>query len=147
MNAAAAFKKLSEPIQIGRMTIKNRIAMTPMGTAFATPDGVFTEQGIAYYEARAKGGAGLIIVENVGVDFHRCIHAPNRPAIDNDLPLPRLRKLAKTIQKYGAKAIVQLNQSGRMGKSKLTGFQPVAPSPIPFGSGSTPAGSRRENWR
>jgi 2,4-dienoyl-CoA reductase-like NADH-dependent reductase (Old Yellow Enzyme family)/NADPH-dependent 2,4-dienoyl-CoA reductase/sulfur reductase-like enzyme len=140
MNATAAFEKLLEPIQIGGMTIKNRIAMAPMGTAFATPDGVFTEQGIAYYEARAKGGAGLIIVENVGVDFHRCIHAPNRPAIDNDLPLPGLMKLAKTIQKHGAKAVIQLNQSGRMGKSKLTGFQPVAPSPIPIGSGSTPAG-------
>ena len=99
-----------------------------MGTAFATQDGLFTDQAMAYYEARAKGGAGLIIVENAGVDFHRHIHASNRPAIDNDLPLPRLAELAKVIQKYGAKAVIQLNHSGRMAKSKLTGFQPVAPS-------------------
>jgi 2,4-dienoyl-CoA reductase-like NADH-dependent reductase (Old Yellow Enzyme family)/thioredoxin reductase len=122
------------------MTIKNRIAMAPMGTAFATPDGVFTEQALAYYEARAKGGAALIIVENVGVDFHRNIHASNRPAIDNDLPLPRLAKLLQLIKKHGARAIIQLNQSGRMGKSRLTGFQPVAPSPIPFSSGAFPQG-------
>jgi 2,4-dienoyl-CoA reductase-like NADH-dependent reductase (Old Yellow Enzyme family) len=135
MNKELTFRKLFEPIQIGSLTVKNRIAMAPMATAFATQDGVFTEQAMAYYEARAKGGAGLIIVENVGVDFHRNIHASNRPAIDNDLPLPRLAELAKVIKKHGARAIVQLNQSGRMGKSKLTGFQPVAPSPIPFGSG------------
>lgn len=120
--------------------MKNRIAMAPMGTAFATPDGVFTDQAMAYYEARAKGGAGLIIVENVAVDFHRNIHAPNRPAIDNDLPLPRLAKLVKIIKKHGARAFIQLNQSGRMGKSRLTGFQPVAPSPIPFSSGAFPQG-------
>ena len=140
MNNKPNFSKLFEPIQIGGMTIKNRIAMAPMGTAFATPDGVFTEQALAYYEARAKGGAGLIIIENVGVDFHRNIHASNRPAIDNDLPLPRLAKLLKLIKKHGARAIIQLNQSGRMGKSRLTGFQPVAPSPIPFSSGAFPQG-------
>ncbi len=140
MKKELTFRKLFEPIQIGSLTVKNRIAMAPMATAFATQDGVFTEQAMAYYEARAKGGAGLIIVENVGVDFHRNIHASNRPAIDNDLPLPRLAELAKVIKKHGARAIVQLNQSGRMGKSKLTGFQPVAPSPIPFGSGGSSQG-------
>ena len=133
-------RKLFEPIQLGKKKLKNRIAMAPMGTAFATPDGVFTEQAIAYYEARAKGGAGLIIVENVGVDFHRCIHAPNRPAIDNDLPLPRLTELARVIRKHGTRAVIQLNHSGRVGKSKLTGFQPVAPSPIPISSGAVPQG-------
>jgi 2,4-dienoyl-CoA reductase-like NADH-dependent reductase (Old Yellow Enzyme family)/thioredoxin reductase len=140
MSNKSNFNKLFEPIQIGGMTIKNRIAMAPMGTAFASPDGVFTEQALAYYEARAKGGAGLIIVENVGVDFHRNIHASNRPAIDNDLPLPRLAKLVKLVKKHGARVIIQLNQSGRMGKFRLTGFQPVAPSPIPFSSGAFPQG-------
>jgi 2,4-dienoyl-CoA reductase-like NADH-dependent reductase (Old Yellow Enzyme family)/thioredoxin reductase len=140
MKERSALKKLFEPIQLGKRKLKNRIAMAPMGTAFATPDGVFTEQALAYYEARAKGGAGLIIVENVGVDFHRCIHAPNRPAIDNDLPLPRLIDLARLIRKHGTRAVVQLNHSGRVGKSKLTGFQPVAPSPIPISSGAVPQG-------
>jgi 2,4-dienoyl-CoA reductase-like NADH-dependent reductase (Old Yellow Enzyme family)/thioredoxin reductase len=134
------FDRLFEPIQIGRVTIKNRIAMAPMGTAFATLDGLFTEQAMAYYEVRAKGGVGLIIIENVGVDFHRHIHASNRPAIDNDLPLPRLAKLARVIKKHGARGIIQLNHSGRMSKSRLTGFQPVAPSPIPFSSGAFPQG-------
>jgi 2,4-dienoyl-CoA reductase-like NADH-dependent reductase (Old Yellow Enzyme family)/thioredoxin reductase len=111
-----------------------------MGTAFATRDGVFTEQALAYYEARAKGGAGLIIVENVGVDFHRCIHASNRPAIDNDLPLSGLVQLAQIIKNHGARAMIQLNHSGRMGKSRLTGFQPVAPSSIHISSGAFPRG-------
>jgi 2,4-dienoyl-CoA reductase-like NADH-dependent reductase (Old Yellow Enzyme family)/thioredoxin reductase len=133
-------RKLFEPIQLGKRKLKNRIAMAPMGTAFATPDGLFTQQAMAYYEARAKGGAGLIIVENAGVDYHRCIHAPNRPAIDSDLPLPRLIDLARVIRKHGARALIQLNHSGRVGKARLTGFQPVAASAMPISVGAVPQG-------
>ncbi len=136
----SAFQKLFEPIQIGGITVKNRIAMAPMGTAFATKDGVFTDQSLAYYEARAKGGVGLIIIENIGVDWHRHIHGPNRPAIDNDLPVPRLTELAQRIHRHGAKAIVQLNHSGRSAKGKITGFQPVSASSIQIGPVSSPAG-------
>jgi 2,4-dienoyl-CoA reductase-like NADH-dependent reductase (Old Yellow Enzyme family) len=123
------FNKLFEPIQIGSMTIKNRIAMAPMGTAFATLDGLFTEQAMAYYEARAKGGVGLIIIENVGVDFHRHIHASNRPAIDSDLPPAAVGKAIKNM----LGVIIQLNHSGRMKQVQATGFQPrTLSNPVQF---------------
>lgn len=57
------FKKLFEPVRIGRMQLKNRIVMPPMGTGYAEDEGYVGQRPIDYYEARARGGAGLIIIE------------------------------------------------------------------------------------
>lgn len=140
MDNKLTFRRLFEPIKIGGMTIKNRIAMPAMGTGFATKEGLVTERLKDYYEARAKGGAGLVIVECTCVDFPRGIHALYRLVIDNDNTLPGLKGLAQAIKKHGARAIIQLNHAGRMAKSKIAGCQPVAPSPIPYPAGSTPQG-------
>lgn len=63
------YPKLFEAGKIGRMPVKNRIVMPPMATNFAGPSGEPTERLIRYYAQRAKGGAGLIIVENVQVKY------------------------------------------------------------------------------
>ncbi|MBI2830915.1 MAG: FAD-dependent oxidoreductase [Chloroflexi bacterium] len=140
MSSKPVFTKLFEPINIGSMTIKNRIAMSPMGTGFADKLGLVTQRMIDYYEARAKGGTGLIIVENVSVDFYHGIHGVNRPNIDNDLTIPGLTRVAAAIKKHGSRAAIQLNHSGRMAKSRLTGFQPVAPSAESYPGGAHPEG-------
>ena len=59
-------KRLSHlftPIALGTLEIKNRIVMPPMHTKYGGADGSVTQRVIDYYEARARGGAGLIIVE------------------------------------------------------------------------------------
>jgi hypothetical protein len=66
------------------MLVKNRIVMPAMGTGFATPEGLITQQSLDYYEARAKGGYGMVIVETASVDFPRGIYASNRLVVDND---------------------------------------------------------------
>lgn len=126
------FKKLFEPINIGKMGVKNRIAMAPMASGFFSEEGLVTEQVKNYYEARAKGGAGLIIVESTSIEFPRG-HSPNRAAIDRDLTLPGLTELAWAIKRHGARSAIQLYHPGRLGSSKITGFQPIGPSPIPMG--------------
>ncbi len=55
-----SYKKLFEKGRIGRITIKNRCVMMPMGTVYADKDGIATDRIIEYYEARAKGGIGLL---------------------------------------------------------------------------------------
>ncbi|MFC2001930.1 FAD-dependent oxidoreductase [Chloroflexota bacterium] len=140
MSIETAFSALFKPINIGNMTVKNRIAMAPMGTGFFTEDGLVTERAKNYYEARARGGAGLVIVENTSVDFYRAMSHPNRPAIDKELALPGLTELSHVIKKHGARAIIQLNHTGKNAKSKLGGFQPVAASPIPYPGGHSPQG-------
>ncbi len=61
--SAARFKKLFEPTSIGQMQLKNRIVMPPIGTRYAEEDGTVGQRTLDYYEARARGGVGLIIVE------------------------------------------------------------------------------------
>ncbi|MDD4877109.1 MAG: hypothetical protein PHQ86_08295, partial [Dehalococcoidales bacterium] len=62
------FRSLSQPGWIGKMSLRNRIVMPAMATEFSTQEGYITERLKDYYEARAKGGAGLIIVEATSVE-------------------------------------------------------------------------------
>jgi anthraniloyl-CoA monooxygenase len=138
MKSDPQFPHLFEPISIGNVLVKNRIVMPAMGTGFATPEGLITQQSLDYYEARAKGGYGMVIVETASVDFPRGIYASNRLVVDNDSALPGLSSLAKIIKGNGAAAVMQLNHAGRLGKSRVTGIQPVAPSAIPAPGGEMP---------
>ena len=58
------YKHIFEPFTVRRMTMKNRIMMTPMGTNYGESSGEMSFLHINYYEQRAKGGVGLIMVEN-----------------------------------------------------------------------------------
>ena len=62
------YKHIFEPFTIKHMTVKNRIVMTPMGTNYGEQNGEMSFLHINYYEQRAKGGTGLLIVENASVD-------------------------------------------------------------------------------
>ena len=61
------YPKIFEPITIKRMTIKNRVAMTPMGTNYGETSGEMSNRHMNYYSLRAKGGTGLIILENANI--------------------------------------------------------------------------------
>ena len=65
------FKHLFTPIKIGSVEIKNRIVQPPMHVGYGAPDCKVTDRHINYYEARAKGGAGLIITEAAAVNVNR----------------------------------------------------------------------------
>ena len=60
----SAYPKIFEPITIKRTTIKNRIAMTPMGTNYGETSGEMSNRHMNYYSLRAKGGVGLIILDS-----------------------------------------------------------------------------------
>ena len=62
------YPHIFEPITVRRMTVKNRIVMMPMGSNYGGSDGEMSLEHINYYEQRAKGGTGLIIVENASID-------------------------------------------------------------------------------
>ena len=63
------YSSIFEPLSVKQMTIPNRIVMTPMGTNFGEQNGEMSFLHIDYYEQRAMGGTGLIIVENACVDY------------------------------------------------------------------------------
>ena len=130
-------KLLFSPITIGRMEVKNRFVMAPMGTKHASEQGYVTDPLKDYFEARARGGTGLIIVEATLVHPHGRGYE-KLLEITDDTFIPGLRELVGVIQRHGAKAAVQLQHCGRLAKSKLSGRQPLAPSPIPALGGETP---------
>ena len=72
----SAYPKIFEPITIKRTTIKNRIAMTPMGTNYGETSGEMSNRHMNYYSLRAKGGVGLIILENANIEYP----VPTEPA-------------------------------------------------------------------
>ena len=126
------YKKLFEPGKIGKVTIKNRLVMSPMGCGLANLDGTPSEDMIAYYEARAIGGAGLIIPEITRIND---VHGPGlmrQLSVTKDRHIEGLAKLAEAVHKQGSKIFIQLHHPGRETVSVLLGGQPVvAPSPIP----------------
>jgi 2,4-dienoyl-CoA reductase-like NADH-dependent reductase (Old Yellow Enzyme family)/thioredoxin reductase len=128
---------LLEPFKIGRMHLKNRFVMAPMGTKHASKEGYVNSSIKDYFEARAQGGAGLIIVEATLV-HPRGRGFENLLEITDDKFIPGLTELAGVIHKHGAKAALQLQHCGRLAKSRMMGMQPVAPSPIAAAGGELP---------
>ena len=63
------YSNLFAPLTVKTMTLPNRVVMMPMGTNFAQENGGINQAHIHYYEQRARGGTGLLVVENVCVDF------------------------------------------------------------------------------
>lgn len=123
------FENLFAPLKIGDMELRNRIVMAPIATGFAK--GVEpTDQLMAFLAERAKGGAGLLIVEGACVDDPVGKARLQTMAIDDDKYIAGLGEVARAIHAGGAKACLQLGHAGRYARSKITGVQPVAPSAI-----------------
>ena len=135
MSKTPVLKSIFEPAEIGSIKIKNRIVMTPMGTNMSS-HGHVNRKILDHYEARARGGVGLIIVEVTGVDSTAGKNTADMLMLDDDKYIPGMTELAGTIHKYGAKAAVQISHTGRGARKKITGVQPVAPSAVamPFSS-------------
>ncbi len=145
---------LFTPARIGPVEIKNRIVMPPMTTLTADDEGFVTENCIAYYLARVRGGTGLITVEmaapekvgrhrrrEVGIYDDRfisgltrlvdAIHRRREVGIYDDRFIPGLTRLVDAIHRGGAKASIQLGHAGGHTRIDICGETPIAPSAIP----------------
>lgn len=106
--------------------------MSPMGIGLANLDGTPTDDMIAYYEARAAGGAGLIIPEITRVNDVHGAGLMRQLSVTKDMHIEPLSRLAEAVHRHGAAIFIQLHHPGRETVSALIGGQPVvAPSPIP----------------
>ena len=107
------YGKLFSPTHIGRLEIRNRVAMTAMGVELAAAGGGVNDDIIAFYEARAKGGVGLIITEECRVLDGAGAGEPFQIAARSVADLQGLERLTDAVHKYGAKIFVQLHHPGR----------------------------------
>ncbi len=124
------FKKLFTPLRVGSMELKNRIAMAPMTLGLESPDGTINERQTRFWEERAKGGVGLIIVDVVTVDGNVPYMGPTIGLHDDKL-IPSFRKFTDRIHAAGAKVIPQITHPGPESISWTFGVQPVGPSAYP----------------
>ena len=125
------FPHVFSPLSLRGVTLKNRVAMMPMGSDFAGPGGELTDEHIRYYELRARGGTGLIIVENVCVKYPEGSNGTTQLRLDKDCYIPRLFTMTEACHRHGACMGVQLNHAGASAMSSQTGMQPVSSSTLP----------------
>lgn len=125
--------KLFEPIKIGKLQLKNRIVMPALNTKFATEWGAVSDRMIEYYEERARGGVGLIVIENTCIDWPVGKAGTNPVRADEWRFVQGLHDLAEAVHPYGTKIATQLQHTGRQGSSMTSaeGQELVAPSAIP----------------
>lgn len=115
---------LGSPIQIGTVTVKNRMFMAPMDTGFGNTEyGGFTKAGMDYFVRRAEGGFGLLFGGGTNAD---CVVDGNDGILNHAEEFIRQgRELNRRIGEYGAKMFIQLSMNvGRNGGLKT-------PSPVP----------------
>ncbi|RJX71467.1 FAD-dependent oxidoreductase [Vibrio sinensis] len=109
----STFEHLLKPGKIGSMTVRNRIVSAPMGTNLAEADGHCSERIQAFYEARAKGGAGLITMGVGSVAYPAGTAEPYQVGLSSDEFLPGLTQLTERVHKHGAKIAIQLQHAGK----------------------------------
>lgn len=107
------YEHLFTPIQIGNMTVPNRICHVPTDVSSSNADGSVSERDIHHHSQIAKGGAGLIIVGATSPDGQTGRPTVTGLVADSDSCIPGLARLAEGMHKYGAKCVVQLQHPGR----------------------------------
>lgn len=123
------YDRLFSPGRIGSLTLKNRIAMTAASASLSEPDGTMTEDMLAYYEARAKGGVGLIITEMVCVDEARGVLFARELSAAREERVADFQKLAQRVHPYGTKIFAQLFHPGSNADPKLNEAPLLSASP------------------
>ena len=121
---------LTSPAEMGPLSLRNRMILAAMGSNFAEPDGHCGERLIAYYEARARGGAGLIILETSAAAWPNGSTMPNTVGFSSDEFIQGLTELTRRVHQHGAKIIAQLNHGGKMAQEDVAAGRPI-PLPSP----------------
>ncbi len=107
-----AFDAMFQPIQIGNLTIRNRVVSTAHAEVHATDGGMTTERYVKYYEEKAKGGCGLCICGGsspVSIDSPSWWSSVN---LATDRIIPHFQNLSEAVHKHGGKIMIQITTWG-----------------------------------
>ncbi|MFF8308743.1 NADH:flavin oxidoreductase/NADH oxidase [Streptomyces lydicus] len=148
---------LFEPITLRSLTVPNRLWMAPMCQYSAAPDGPAegapNDWHFQHLAARATGGTGLILTEATAVSPEGRI-SPYDLGLWNDTQTEAFRRITGFLKAQGTVPGIQIAHAGRKASTERTwvdrgapllpgqryGWEPVGPSPLPFGEGfATPA--------
>ncbi|MDR2049468.1 MAG: NAD(P)/FAD-dependent oxidoreductase [Treponema sp.] len=125
----AYFKHLFTEGKIGKVATKNRLVMAPMGDGMANPDGSVSDQEMAYYAERAKGGTAVIIPGVVSVDYPYGKTTKCQPRIDHYRFVKDMARMADQIHRYDSLLLPQIHHAGgQTYRGNTEGNQPVCVS-------------------
>lgn len=124
------YEKLFEPLVTPKITLKNRFVVPAMETNLGGVHGEITPELIGYWEARAKGGFGLLVLENSSVDPAGNV-TMHTPGFYDETQIDNLKLLPEAVHAHGAKIAAQICHVGRQTLPSIINQQPFAPSPIP----------------
>jgi 2,4-dienoyl-CoA reductase (NADPH2) len=131
MDQQIKYPLLASPASIGNLELRNRMIMAAMGSNFASEDGHTTDQLTAYYEKRAQGGIGLIILETSAITWPAGASMPNMIGFSKDEFIPSLKSLTQRIHQHGSKIAAQLNHSGKIAQEDVVAGRPIPVPSIP----------------
>lgn len=114
------YPHIFQPGNIGKMEVKNRIKYASTETNFNFGDGFVADREVAYMEAQARGGAGIVTTQGAYTDPRGEGQGyVGMMGIWDDKFIPGLKKIADVIHKHGAKGVLQLMHCGRVGGINL----------------------------
>jgi 2,4-dienoyl-CoA reductase (NADPH2) len=126
--SAGQFEKILQPCNLGPLKIRNRMIKTASGTASSYDMGGFVNRRhIAMYEAIARGGASLIVVEMGGIDPPMGLHNRNQLLLNDDEHIPGFSQIVHVIHNHGGYTLQQLFHAGPW-HDPHSGHQPVSSS-------------------
>ena len=119
------YEMLFSPMNIGTMTVKNRIVMCAAEFSLGEPSGKVTQKLSDYYEERAKGGVGLIIPGICRVNDMAGAATYTQLAMSHDYHIEPMRQMVEKLHSHGAKLAIQLHHAGRQGLASSINSLPV----------------------
>jgi 2,4-dienoyl-CoA reductase-like NADH-dependent reductase (Old Yellow Enzyme family)/thioredoxin reductase len=123
-----SFQHVLSPFKFGNVEVKNRIEFGPASHMLASHDGYVTREMVAYYQDKARGGAGIITIGESPIDFGYAQAHQFQLNLGDDKIINGLSVLAEAIHRYGARASIEIAHSGRF---TLNNRETIGPSPIP----------------
>ncbi len=124
------FERLLAPLDIKHVRFRNRMVKAGQILGYAEKAGYVGQRNMDFYETLAKGGAGMIIVEDASIDFPLGGSGDKRILVTDDKFIPSLARLTKVIHKHGCPVFQQIGHVGPAHNQKYSGQQPVAASTL-----------------
>lgn len=126
-----SFARLLEPGRIGMLELRNRIVMCPMGDTLCEPDGTVSTNQAAYFEARARGGAALLLVGSMGIAYPRASFDERQVGASDDYFLDGLMHLTERVHRHGARIAAQLVHNGQLSLHDVAKGHPMLVPSVP----------------
>ena len=131
MTATPSFPHLLSPGRIGSLELRNRILMCPMGDCLSDDDGSVSPNQAAYFEARARGGAALLLVGSVSVAYPFASFDARQTAASDDRFLPGLVDLTSRVHNHGGLVAAQLVHNGQLALLDVARGRPMLVPSVP----------------